>query len=248
MKRLLVIAGTDSSGGAGLARDIATATGHGCAVTPVVTAVTAQSDAAIRAIHPIPATTVRLQIETALEQAPPDAIKIGMLGTPDIAATVALALRNSDIPVVLDPVLKSSSGGTLSRTTGIAPLLALARLVTPNLPEAAALTHTSPAVEAAGIARQAKILRDMGATAVLVKGGHGDGPECTDHLFGPSGHFPFTSRRLARGRRGTGCTLSTAIACNLAWGHDMPAACQRAKTHVHRWLAEPGQAVSPSAI
>ncbi len=238
MKRLLVIAGTDSSGGAGLTRDVAVATALGCAVTPVVTAVTAQTDDAIHDIHPIPSDVVRSQIEAAFEQGPPDAIKIGMLGMSDIAATLASALRDIDVPVVLDPVLKSTSGGVLTRKTRIEPLLARSTLVTPNIPEAAALTNSSCAVEGDDIAAQAAKLRAMGAGAVLVKGGHGEGAECIDHLFDPSGHFQLAARRLPVNRRGTGCALSTAIACHLALGQDLPEACRRAKAYVHRWISE----------
>lgn len=238
MTRILIIAGTDSSGGAGLTRDVAVATVLGCAVTPVVTAVTAQTDAAIHDIHPIPSDVVRSQIETAFEQGPPDAIKIGMLGASDIAATLASALRDIDVPVVLDPVLKATSGGVLARKTQIEPLLARSTLVTPNLPEAAALTHSPCATGDRDIVAQAENLRAWGATAVLVKGGHGEGVECVDHLFEPSGHFKLTSQRLPVTRRGTGCSLSTAIACHLALGQDLPEACRRAKAYVHRWISQ----------
>ena len=241
MKHILVIAGTDSSGGAGLGRDVATATGFGLAVRPIVTAVTAQTDDALVMGHPMPLDLVRGQIETALSAGPPGAIKIGMLATAEIAATVAEALSGCTAPVVLDPVLATSSGGTLFAGGDLVPILPLVSLLTPNLPEAARLTGTGLAEHNRAIAAQAKALRSQGVGAVLIKGGHGSGPHSTDHLFDAAGHAQFSVPRLARGRRGTGCTLATAIACRLALGDDLHLACARAKEHVHRWISDVDQ-------
>lgn len=232
MTRLLVIAGTDSSGGAGLTRDAAVAAELGGQVRPVVTAVTAQTDDAVSEIHPVPPPVVTAQIEAVFAKDPPEAVKIGMLATGETAEAVAWALARHAVPVVLDPVLKASSGGTLSPDEGIARLLPLATLLTPNLIEAAALSGLS----AAPVAAQAARLRATGAQAVLIKGGHGRGTDCTDHLFCKTGVHRFRTARLPHGKRGSGCALSTAIACRLADGASLPDACNRAKEFLQDWL------------
>ncbi|MEO1140113.1 MAG: hydroxymethylpyrimidine/phosphomethylpyrimidine kinase [Pseudomonadota bacterium] len=239
MKHIMVIAGSDSSGGAGLTRDIAVATELGCAVRPVITNVTAQTDLAVHNIHSVPPSVVEAQIETALDHHLPDAIKIGMLGTPDIAASTAAALRGIDIPIVLDPVLKSSSGSALAETSQVNSMLSQATLVTPNLAEAAALTNSALATAEDEITLQASVLLQMGVRSVLIKGGHGVGSESVDHLVYEFGHRRFSSKRLSKGRRGTGCALSTAIACNLAMGFGLATACENAKAFVHMWIAAP---------
>lgn len=236
MKRILVIAGTDSSGGAGLTRDTAVATELGCCVKPVVTCVTAQTNAAVHVIHHVPPWVVAAQIETAFAEAPPDAVKIGMIATAECGAAIAKALADHAVPIVIDPVLKSSSGGRLFLGDHLQSIFALATLLTPNLGEAAALTHRPPAVCDQEIEIQAKLLQQQGAQAVLIKGGHGSGAQCTDHLFDAMGHWRCSLPRLMKNRRGTGCSLATAIACNLASGHSLQAATRRAKQHIHRWI------------
>jgi len=240
MKRILVIAGTDSSGGAGLTRDSAVARDFGCIVLPVVTAVTAQSDGAVQSIQPMSCAMVSQQIQSALDGGQVDAVKVGMLGTGDIAERVAAILDDIAAPVVIDPVLMSTSGTALIDNGLPARLVACADVLTPNLPEAAVLTGCAPVMTFENISAQAQSLLNLGAGAVLIKGGHADDATCTDHLFQKSGHQPFTGLRLSVQKRGTGCTLATAIACELAAGKTIAEACKRAKAYVADWLEGQG--------
>lgn len=240
MSRLLIIGGTDSSGGAGLSRDARIAHALGHEVMPVVTAVTAQSDGRVFGVHPLPADLVALQIRAALASHKPGAIKIGMLSSSDIALAVAMALSNVPCPVVIDPVLRASSGGVLM--SGALPdrLLARASVITPNLPEAAALTGLPLAQTDRQIAAQAGWFHTQGAQAVLIKGGHAGGATATDHLFHAGQTYQFHAPRLTGSQRGTGCALATAIACHLSNDHDTPTACAKAKAVIHGWMAGSG--------
>lgn len=233
---ILIIAGTDSSGGAGLLRDIAVARDLGVRARCAVTAVTAQTDRAVDLSLTMPADIVAAQLNAGLADDPPDAVKIGMLGTAGIVMAVASALSGCKIPVVLDPVLAATSGGGLLTPDGVAAMIEhlfpLCDLVTPNLSEAAALTGTGKE-----LLQQADRIRGMGAKAVLIKGGHGQGRLATDTLFDGQGELSLSAPRLAGARRGTGCTLSSAIACFLASGQDMRQACEAGKRFTHRWLA-----------
>lgn len=237
---VLIVAGTDSSGGAGLLRDIAVARDLQCHARCAVTAVTAQTDRAVTTSQPMPAALVAAQLVAALADRPPGAIKIGMLATAEIVMTVADALKGCDVPVVVDPVLAASSGTALLTPDGVDALthhlLPQCTLITPNLSEAAALCDPADDTPA----RQADRLRRLGAQAVLIKGGHGQGHLSTDTLFAGEGQQAFSAPRLAVTRRGTGCTLSTAIACYLASGRDLRQACDAAKRYTHRWIAAAG--------
>ncbi len=243
MGRVLAIAGIDSSGGAGLARDLAVIGDHRLSSAVVVTAVTAQTKRQVSAVHLIPATVIRAQIAAALEDHDIAAVKIGMLGSAEIVHAVAKSLADlGDAPIVLDPVLRASSGGQLlsdaGRTALVSQLLPRCRLITPNLPETAELTHSNVARDPQSIAQQAARLMAMGATAVLIKGGHGDADEAIDWLFdGPAKPVRFSSPRWPIERRGTGCTLATAIACNLAKGDELAQACAAAKQYLDAWLS-----------
>lgn len=232
MTVILAIGGTDSSGGAGLTRDTAMAAELAVTVRPVVTAVTVQTDAAVLGVHPCPPTAVADQVRAALATAPaPGAVKIGMLGSAEAAEAVDLALP-AGLPIVLDPVLKASSGGTLMDAGGFGTLLRRAALVTPNLAELEVLAGAGGSVEV-----KAAALLAQGVQAVLVKGGHGTGTKSTDLLFTQDGAvIPFAAQRLPVSKRGTGCSLATAIACHLAQGAALPDACSKAKDAVHRWL------------
>lgn len=236
MTHILIIAGTDSSGGAGLTRDVAVANALGVEVTPVVTAVTAQTHKGVLDIMPVRTGLVADQISAALASAQPSAIKIGMLGNDDIAQTVADALQACSAPVVLDPVLASSSGGALLQGALPKALIARTTLLTPNLPEAAALTNRCRAQSPSEISTQAHDLLTLGTRAVLIKGGHGQGDQATDHLFTNDNHIALDAPRINVEKRGTGCALSTAIACQLAQGLDLTQACRSAKDFVHQWL------------
>lgn len=235
-KTILVIAGTDSSGGAGLTRDTSTACEHGVGVLPVVTAVTAQTHRGLIASSPISAEFVRQQLDAASASTPFQAVKIGMLGTAAIAAVVAEWLASQTVLVVLDPVGKTSSGGSLFEGKLPSDLLAHVDLLTPNLPEAADLSGQHVAQTDAGIAHQAAALRAQGAKAALIKGGHGRGAFATNHLFDGTTYHQFSKPRLQDGKRGTGCTLATAIACNLAKGLELDQACRAATDYVHDWM------------
>ena len=241
MSTVLVIAGTDSSGGAGLTRDVRTLTELGAGALCVVTAVTAQSDTQFCAAHVVPPELVRAQMAAALATHRADAIKIGMLATADTVLAIEAALPSTAPPVVLDPVLLSSSGGELLDRAGRAALrarlLPRVTLLTPNIPEAAALLGSSCAESEAELLRQAAALLALGPLAVLLKGGHGAGTEASDLLLASNAPPRWLRAPRARSvRRGTGCTLASAIAAGLAQGLELTAACERAKQHVTQLL------------
>jgi len=239
---VLVIGGTDSSGGAGLARDLATLAHLRTRAVCAVTAVTAQSDRAVSAVHVVPVDVVRAQITAALATCAVAAIKIGMLATRATVEAVADALPpRGRVPLVLDPVLASSSGAALLDAAGRSALrellLARATILTPNIPEAAALLEQPPAHAEAELVSQGRALLALGAGAVLLKGGHASGPEATDLLLhSDAAPRRLSAPRLLATRRGTGCTLASAIAAALAAGCDVSEACARAKQHVTQRL------------
>ena len=236
---VLVIAGFDSSGDAGVLRDCAVLAELGLTARVAVTAVTAQGAMGVTALHPVPPAVVAAQIAAA---GPVRAIKSGMLANAGIVRAVARALP-CGIPFVLDPVLAASSGAELLDVAGRAALLqhllARATLITPNLPEAAKLTGLPEEMGDDSRNATAAALIAMGAQAVLLKGGHADGPWATDWLHRP-GQPPlaFTAPRLPHDKRGTGCTLATALTVALASGADLPEACAFAREHLQRWLGE----------
>ena len=237
-KRLLIIAGSDSGGGAGIQADIKTATAFGIYAMTAVTAVTAQNTKKVSAIHAVPAAIVREQIVATLSDIGADAIKIGMLGSAALINAVADVLEKMarKIPIVLDPVMVSSSGSRLLPANAVAALKArlfpLATLVTPNIPEAKALvgmgsTHRDEAE------RAARKLIAMGAQAALIKGGHATRETIDDVLVWKGGVEVYAFPRIrTRHTHGTGCTLSTAIACGLAKGLSLPLAVGRAREYV----------------
>jgi hydroxymethylpyrimidine/phosphomethylpyrimidine kinase len=235
---VLVIGGTDSSGGAGLTRDVATLTHFGVAALAAVTAVTAQTDREVVAVELLPAPLVRAQIVTALAGAPVRAIKTGMLGGRAIVEAVAAALPPRErVPLVLDPVLAATSGGELLDAAGRdalrSRLLPRATLLTPNIAEAATLLAAVPAASPAEMIEQGRALCALGPAAVLMKGGHASGARAIDWLVSREGSVrEFTAPRLARRRRGTGCALASAIAAGLAAGLALELAIERAKEHV----------------
>ena len=244
MSAVLVIAGSDSSGGAGLTRDVRTLAHFGAGVLCAVTAVTAQSDAQVSAVHLVPPQVVSAQIAAALATGRVGAIKIGMLGTRATVLAVAASLPpRTTTPLVLDPVLAASSGGELLDAAGRAALLETllprATVVTPNIPEAAALLGTHSAASEAQLLQQGEALLALGAEHVLLKGGHGAGAEATDLLLTSGGAVRrFSARRLAATRRGTGCALASALAAGLAQGLDVASASARAKKFVTALLEQ----------
>jgi hydroxymethylpyrimidine/phosphomethylpyrimidine kinase len=241
---VLVIAGSDSSGGAGIVRDIAVLTELGCAALCAITAVTVQTHGHLVAVHHVPPQVIGAQIRAALESTAVGAIKIGMLGTAATVSAVAESLpRDGTIPVVLDPVLISSSGGVLLDEEGEAQmrsrLFPLATVLTPNIPEAARLCGTAVAMSREALLAQARSLLAMGARAVLLKGGHGEGAESADLLLTAQGTPQWLSApRLAARSRGTGCALASALAAALAGGASIEEACASAKRHVLYMLSQ----------
>ncbi len=232
---VIVIAGSDSSGGAGISRDLETITGLGGQARPVITAVTAQTHQGVTALEVLPAPLVAAQLEAALDSGPVGAIKIGMLADAEIVGAVASVLRHaSSIPVIMDPVIAASSGRHLLTQDGVVALknslLPLTDLVTPNLQEAALLSGRPVAQSEADIQEQAQILLGHGGRHVLIKGGHGSGDRAEDRLFSAAGcEGTFSVERRAGTRRGTGCTLASAIAAFLAAGQPLSLACEKAQ-------------------
>ncbi|HEY3354147.1 MAG TPA: hydroxymethylpyrimidine/phosphomethylpyrimidine kinase [Polyangia bacterium] len=237
---VLVIAGLDPSGGAGLIADVRTLAEHGVGALGVATALTEQGHGGVRAVNPVDPALVGRQVAALLAGEPVDAVKIGMLGVPATAAAVAAALAAArSVPVVLDPILRASSGAVLlgdDEDAGRAALLALLRratLVTPNAIEAAALCEQAPPLTLAAAAGLAQALRARGARAVLLKGGHlpaaASPGETVDVLDAGDGPVLLRAPRLAAGAHGTGCALASAIAAHLARGAPLREAVEAAR-------------------
>ncbi len=225
---VLSIAGSDGSGGAGIQADLKTIAASGCYGLSVITAVTAQNTLGVGAAHQLPAGFIKAQFMTIAEDIRIDSVKIGMLGSTEAAETVSELLKMLDgVPVVLDTVLRSTGGKSLFPASGKSTmkqlLFPIATLVTPNLLEAAMLTgkERKPASrdEVEGTALE---LHRSGARSVLVKGGHGEGSECLDCLLHEGRFHWFSNRKIdTQNTHGTGCTLSSAIASQLALGVEM---------------------------
>ncbi|MDR3089962.1 MAG: bifunctional hydroxymethylpyrimidine kinase/phosphomethylpyrimidine kinase [Desulfobulbaceae bacterium] len=242
--RVLTIAGSDSGGGAGIQADLKTFAAHGCYGMSAITAVTAQNTMGVRAIHAIPAAVVRDQIEAVLEDIGADAIKIGMLFSPELIRTVAATLRRYAVKnIVLDPVMAAQSGDRLLLDDALAALrdemIPLARLITPNLPEAATLLGRD-SITGEEMAEAARELAGFGCENVLLKGGHLPGVRRDDALYWGEKNRSIILPGQAvatRNNHGTGCTLSAAIAARLALGQDMETAVRAAKGYVTGALA-----------
>jgi hydroxymethylpyrimidine/phosphomethylpyrimidine kinase len=240
---VLVIAATDSSGGAGITRDVQVLAKYGVDALCVITAVTAQSNSRVTAVHHIAPEMIRVQVAAAFETRQVTAIKIGMLGTRATVEAVDDSLpQNVALPIVLDPVLVSSSGGVLLDADGRdamrKKLFPRAALVTPNVPEAAALLEADIANSEQFLLEQAQSLLALGPQAVLIKGGHMSGEEAVDLLVSRNhGLQRIPSPRLRAATRGTGCALASAIAAGLACGLPLFEACGDAKRHVQQMLS-----------
>ncbi|MER8974997.1 hydroxymethylpyrimidine/phosphomethylpyrimidine kinase [Mesorhizobium sp. M0800] len=235
---VLVVGGSDSSGGAGIARDIETISSIGVRTCLAVTALTVQTHDAVMEIHPSQPDLVADQMCAALQANKVAAIKIGMLATAEIVVAIAGVLReNPQVPAVLDPVLASSSGRGLLEAGAIAAmrrdLMPLCCLVTPNLFELALLVGSERAVDEDGVVWQGQELLAAGARALLIKGGHASGPQSTDILLRPD-HEPvrFDTPRLAASMRGTGCMLASSIAAHLAKAQSIEYAVRQGKLFV----------------
>jgi len=237
LKRVLTIAGSDSGGGAGIQADLKTITVLGAYGMSAVTALTAQNTLGVVSIHRLPPRFVFEQIEAVAQDVGVDAAKTGMLADPEIVETVAEAVERFALrPLVSDPVMYSKSGHELltaaARTAYVEKVLPLADLVTPNLAEASLLCGFEVETET-DRARAARIIHDMGARAVLIKGGHGKGEFAEDLLFDGTSYRTFSAPRLpSRNTHGIGCTYSAAIATFLAQGLAIFDAVTRAKAFV----------------
>jgi hydroxymethylpyrimidine/phosphomethylpyrimidine kinase len=239
--RVLVVAGSDSGGGAGVQADIKTVTALGGYALTAVTALTVQDTTGVHAILPVPADFIRQQIERALDDPGADAIKTGMLGDAEAIEAIAAALRPANLPIVVDPVMLAKGGATLLAAEALAVLkrrlLPLATLLTPNVPEAEALTGMA-IPDLAAMHHAAETLLTLGVPAVLLKGGHLAGPVVTDLLATPDGQRRFEFPRIdTRHTHGTGCTLASGVATGLAQGLSLEDAVDRARRYVQAAIA-----------
>lgn len=234
----LTIAGSDCSGGAGIQADLKTFAACGVYGASVITALTAQNTCGVSDVHVVPAEFVTAQLDAVFSDLDIRAVKTGMLARSDIIEVIAAALARWTPPnLVVDPVMIATSGDALLTEEAVATLreklLPRARLVTPNLPEAARLTGQAVAAGEDDVMRQGRALLALGCEAVLIKGGHGTGSDSTDYLFRAGGIEAFSAPRLdARNTHGTGCTLASAIAAGLARGQDLGSAVRGAKDFV----------------
>ena len=227
--RILIIAGSDSGGGAGIQADIKTVTMLGGHAMTAVTAITAQNTLGVQAVHQIPTDMVLAQIDSVVSDIGVDAVKIGMIGSAQTVHAVADRLETFDVPIVFDPVMIATSGSVLADADTIEAferLMAVASLVTPNLPELAALGG-------------ADAILKFGCH-LLIKGGHGKGRYITDRLFSPMGLVrELTGKRIdTTSTHGTGCTLASALACGLGAGLPIEKAFERATSFVRIALLE----------
>ncbi len=239
--RILVIAGSDSGGGAGIQADIKTVSALGGYTATAITALTAQNTLGVHGVAAVEPAFVAQQIEVVLDDIGADAIKTGMLHTAAVidATADALARHAGDVPLVVDPVIVAKGGAELldaeARATLQRRLFPRAAVVTPNAPEAAALCGLSAIGGVEGLIEAGRLLLRMGAQAALVKGGHLPGDTVSDVLVSRDGAERFDSPRIdTRHTHGTGCTLASAIATGLAQGLSLRDSVGRARLYVRR--------------
>jgi hydroxymethylpyrimidine/phosphomethylpyrimidine kinase len=237
MHTALTIAGSDSGGGAGIQADLKTFAAHGVFGTSAITAITAQNTVGVTAVLALPADLVTAQIEAVATDIGTDAVKTGMLANAAIVEAVAAAIESLELPrVVVDPVMIAKSGDRLLEDEAVAALkaelLPHALVVTPNVPEAEVLAGMTIA-DLDHARRAARRIRDLGPQAVVIKGGHLEGPEAIDLLWDGHEMTPLKAPRLpGTSTHGTGCTFASAIAANLALGATLVDAVQRAKVYL----------------
>lgn len=241
--RVLSIAGSDSGGGAGIQADLKTFAALGCYGMTAITALTAQNTCGVRSIHGVPPQMLRDQIDAVIEDIGAHAVKIGMLHAPEIVRTVAEAIDRHALPnVVFDPVMVATSGAVLIEQAAtdalVRELFPRSALITPNLDEAGLLVGR-PLRSTDDMARAARQLREQGARAVLVKGGHLPGDAVIDLLLTGDGemHWMEGERIPSPNTHGTGCTLSSAIAAHLALGASLTEAVEGGRAFVRAALA-----------
>jgi hydroxymethylpyrimidine/phosphomethylpyrimidine kinase len=237
---VLSVAGSDSSGGAGIQADIKTISAVGCYAATAITAVTVQNTLGVSGIHAVPGEFVKAQIEAVMDDLKPSAIKIGMVHSAELAIVIAETLSNyPGVPIIFDPVMAATSGDGLMANDTVAilkkTLFPLAQMVTPNLDEAATLAgmeiKTISDMKAAAVR-----LMQFGCRAVLIKGGHLNGPDLFDvYMDTNNGERIFKSTAIDTvNTHGTGCSLSSAIASFIALGNDMDASVSRGKKYIQR--------------
>jgi hydroxymethylpyrimidine/phosphomethylpyrimidine kinase len=239
--RVLVIAGSDSGGGAGIQADIKTIAALGGYAQTAITALTAQDTNGVHAIFPVPPDFIRHQIRLALADIGADTIKTGMLGDAATIDAVYDELESSTLPLIVDPVMSAKGGASLLAQAAIARLkqrlLPRAAVLTPNIPEAEILTGLTIATEA-DMHRAGDLLLALGPTAIVLKGGHLPGDEVIDLLITGSQTRAFRAPRLeSRHTHGTGCTLASAIAIGLAQGMSLANSLARARAYVRAAIA-----------
>jgi hydroxymethylpyrimidine/phosphomethylpyrimidine kinase len=234
----LTIAGSDSSGGAGIQADLKTFAALSVYGASVITALTAQNTRGVSAIHPVPAEFVIAQLDAVFGDLAIGAVKTGMLGDRATIEAIVAAFRRWSPPfAVIDPVMVATSGERLLPADAVdalrTKLIPLAAIITPNLPEAAVLLSEPLATSDAAIESQGRRLLSLGCGSVLIKGGHGHGSESIDYLISATSTVPLAAPRLTtRNTHGTGCSLSSAIAAGLAKGEDMETAVRNAKSFI----------------
>ncbi|MFN4040857.1 MAG: bifunctional hydroxymethylpyrimidine kinase/phosphomethylpyrimidine kinase [Brevundimonas sp.] len=234
--RVLILAGSDSGGGAGIQADIKAVTMLGGFAATAITAVTVQNTLGVHGVHPLPIELIRAQAEAVLDDIGADALKTGMLGSVEVVETVAALIDQAEAPAVVDPVMVAKGGAALLPDQAVAAVKALmiprAALLTPNAPEAEALTGLTVA-DLDGQRRAGEALLELGARAVLMKGGHVPGERLIDVLMTPDGETLFEGERVeTRHTHGTGCTLASACAAGLAKGLPLPIAVAEAWAYV----------------
>lgn len=240
----LTIAGSDSSGGAGIQADLKTFAALGVYGASVISALTSQNTKGVTGIHQVPADFVFAQIDAVFVDLAVAAVKIGMVAQQDVIEVIAASIpRWQPKHVVFDPVMVATSGDRLLVPEAIDALRTLliprVDIITPNLPEAAALLDEAVAESEQEIAAQGKRLLGLGCKAILIKGGHGTGPESIDYFVTADRTVALPAPRVAtKNTHGTGCTLSSAIAAGLAKGQDMEGAVRTAKAYVSKAIAE----------
>ncbi len=240
--RVLIVAGSDSGGGAGIQADLKSCMALGAYATTAITALTAQNTLEVRGVFPVEPGFIRQQMEAVLDDIGTDAVKTGMLHSSAVIDTVAdvLEARCRNVPVVVDPVMVSASGHDLLEPAAVQTLTRrlplLATLMTPNVPEAAKLTGLE-IHDLDGMLQAARMLRSMGPEAVLLKGGHLEGETLRDVLVTEGGEKIFEGPRVeTRSTHGTGCTLASAIAAGLAYGLGLEDSVGRARAYLYTAL------------
>ena len=240
----LTIAGSDSSGGAGIQADLKTFSALGVYGATVITALTAQNTTGVSAIHAVPAEFIRAQMDAVFADLAIGAVKIGMLGNEAAIIAVADALgRWQGAPIILDPMMVAGSGDPLldpgAEFALRAHLLPIAQIITPNIPEAARLLGAAEAVDETMMVRQGELLLSLGSKAVLMKGGHGGGREAVDIFLDGTNIVRLAADRIrTKNTHGTGCTLAAAIAAFLARGGTMLDAVREAKVYLTNALIQ----------